>query len=543
MVAGNTQQNGDLPFIIENNVLKGKIVPCVINYTNVGKAMFDVMQKHPDFVGQLETFTGVEETFGEMLDRAIKCALWMQKQGIGKGDVVAVSTHNHRDSFTPCLAALFIGAAFNPWDYEMNTHLARHFMTLTKPKIIFANEQSVGVTLEASKIEVFHTKVVTFGNYPGTTSFADLMKGHSKSTVENFQCVEIDNLGETAVILYSSGTTGMPKGTQLPHRALLNVLLSEGSLKIHSQRPMWFSSLYWVSGTLLSCVSITCVTKKIIPPDFDEKTACEMIEKYKVEWLLLSTSMANRVIRFHDLQNYDLSSIKVILVGGSVLKQESQDVLRKHLQHATVLQAYGMTELGGLVSAQMVNSTSGSCGVVKSNCEIKIIDPDTGKILGPNETGELCAKTPLMMTGYYRNPEATKNIIDQDGWLHSGDLAYYNEGGELFIVDRLKEIIKFRGHQIAPTEIEDLLQSHPGVLEAAVVSIPHPVDDEHPVAFVSKVPNKEVTAQELINKVATTLMDHCKLRGGVKFLPSLPHTHSGKVSRKELKAMAKSLVV
>lgn len=202
-----------------------------------------------------------------------------------------------------------------------------------------------------------------------------------------------------------------------------------------------------------------------------------------------------------------------------------------------------MTELCGLVIIQLPDTQSGSCGVITTNCEAKIVDRETGNLLGPNQPGELCIKSWARMNGYYRNLEATKATLDTEGWIHTGDLATYNEKGEFFIVDRLKELIKYQGHSITPIEIESVLQSHPAVLEVAVVGIPHPTDDEHPVAFVSKVPNKEVSAEELIKIVETNLIDHYKLRGGVKFLPSLPHTHSGKIARKELRAMAKTLAV
>ncbi|KZC12085.1 Luciferin 4-monooxygenase [Dufourea novaeangliae] len=478
-----------------------------------------------------------------MLDRAIKCALWMKKQGATKGDIIALSTHNHLDSFIPYIAGLFIGATINPWNHEMNTSLARHFMGLTRPKIIFANEESAGIIMEAAKIELFHPKVVVFGNYLGTIPFSAVLQGHSESEVANFECTNIANIKETSTILFSSGTTGLPKGVQLSHEVIVSCLENLESFRFKSVIPLWFSSLYWISGTMLSLKSISGQTKRIIAPQFDPQTVCEVVEKYKVTWLMLSTSMANRFVRYNGLHNYDLSSLSLLLVGGATLKQESQDALNEHLPHTTVLQAYGMTELGGLVAAQTLDSTSGSCGVVIPNSEIKIIDPDTGKILGANQNGELCAKTPTVMNGYYKNPEATREILDADGWLHSGDLAYYNEKGEVFIIDRLKEIIKYRGHQITPTEIENLLQAHPAVLEVAVVSIPHPTDDEHPIAFVSKVPHKEVSAEELILRVENNLLDVYKLRGGVKFLPKLPHTHSGKISRKDLKAMANSMAV
>lgn len=543
MVADNATNNHDEPpFTMENNILIGKTAKLDSQYTNVGQLLYDTLKRNPDFVGQVDAITNIQNTFGEIVDRAIKCALWMQKHGVGKGDIVAISSHNHLDSVIPCIAALFLGAIMNPWNNEMNIQLARHFMTLTQPKVVFANEKSVGIVLEAAKIELYHTEVVCFGSYPGTTSFADALTGHAKSSVENFKCKDTEP-SQTALILFSSGTTGMPKGVQLPHRAMLNVLQLNAGLALNSQTPLWFSSLYWISGSLLSLKSITSCTKRIIGPDFDEQTACEIVEKFKVTWMMLSTSMANRFVRFSGLHRYDLSSLNVLFTGGATLKAESQDLLKKHLPHAIIMQAYGMTELGGLVSAQLPHTTSGSCGVVATNCMIKIVDQDTGETLGPNQNGELCAKTWSLMTGYLKNPEATRNTIDKDGWLHSGDLAYYNEEGELFIIDRLKELIKYRGHHVSPNEIENLLQSHPAVLEVAVVSIPHPIDDEHPVAFVSKIPNKDVSAEELMKMVEHTLMDACRLRGGVKFLPSLPHTHSGKIARKELKVMAKELAI
>ncbi|XP_053971888.1 uncharacterized protein LOC128872835 [Hylaeus volcanicus] len=542
MVAADTPIDELLSFTIENNVIKGKTKPYTSHYKSAGALLFDILKETPSIISQVDGPTGIEDSYEDMLDRSIKCALWLKKQGIGKGDIVATSTDVHRECLIPCLASLFIGAIFNAWDSDMNVHLARHFITTSEPKVLFANEESVRVALEAAKIEVFPVKVVTYGKYAGTTPFSEVLKGHDKSDVADFQCTEIDNSQDIAYILYSSGTTGLPKGVMTSHHSLLGVLQMTDLMNMSSSSLMWFSPIYWVSGLLLSLLSISTRRKRIITPNYQDKIACELIEKYKIGWTMLSTSMANRFVRYSGLHDYDLSSLKVLFVGGASLKKESQDLLKKHLPQTMIIQAYGMTEMGGLITTQVSgSSTSGSCGIVNVNCQLKIVDIDTGKTLGPNETGEICGKSVHMMTGYFKNPEATANTIDKEGWLHSGDIGYFNEKGELFIVDRVKELIKYLGYQVTPTEIENLLQSHPGVLEAAVVGIPHPTEDEHPIAFVSKVPNMEVTAEELIKKVATTLTDHFHLRGGVQFLPSLPHTPSGKVSRKELKAIARSM--
>ncbi|KAM0726065.1 4-coumarate--CoA ligase 1 [Formica fusca] len=206
-----------------------------------------------------------------------------------------------------------------------------------------------------------------------------------------------------------------------------------------------------------------------------------------------------------------------------------------------MLQLYGMTEIAGVGTMQLSHHKDGSCGTVVENVQMKIVDPENGKVLGPNKPGELWIKTAYMMNGYYRNPEATKNNIDEKGWLHSGDIGYFDEDGELYLIDRIKELIKYRGYQISPGEIEDVLSSHSAVLEVAVIAVPHATDDEHPLAYVTKRPDAKVTEQELIDLVANNMMDQYKLRAGVIFLDTFPYTNSGKIARKELKTMAKKL--
>ncbi|XP_046467339.1 luciferin 4-monooxygenase-like [Neodiprion pinetum] len=150
-----------------------------------------------------------------------------------------------------------------------------------------------------------------------------------------------------------------------------------------------------------------------------------------------------------------------------------------------------------------------------------------------------------MMNCYYNDPDATAATIDEEGWMQSGDLGYYDEDGEIFVVDRLKELIKYRGYHIYPVEVESVLLSHPGVKEVAVVGLPHPVDDEHPIAFVvrteSSLTGEEVTEQELIDLVATEMADSKRLRGGVKFLDNLPKTPSNNIRRGYVRDLARSM--
>lgn len=538
MVADNSVNN--VPdFTIKDNVLKGIEMPMNTDYTSIGNLLYDRMKAKPDFIGQIDAITEETYTFAEMTDRMVKCALWLRKQNIQPGDVVAVCTHNNMDSFAPFFASFSVAAIFTPWNPDMDTREARHFLTLSGAKIAFANEDSVNTLLEAAKLENYDLKVVVFGNAPNAVPFSKVLEGHSKSDVEKFQCTPVNDTHQTAAILYSSGTTGLSKGVQISHYALLSNFLLLKGLRMDGV-PLWFSNYFWISGVLCTLNCIVNYTTRIIYPKFEEEIMCKLIEKYKVTWLFLSPSMANRLLKSGCLEKYDLSTVIFVCVGGAIFKAESQIMLQKCLPNADIIQMFGMTELASVVTSQKRHHKPGSIGTPSTNTEIKVVDLETGKALGPNKKGELWVKSKIMTKGYYKNPQATKDTIDSEGWLHTGDLAYYDENGEFYIVDRIKEILKYRGYHVSPAEIENLLQTHPNVVEAAVVGIPHPVDDEHPLAFVSIVPGSKVTEKELQDLVANNMTDRNHLRAGVKFLESLPHTPSGKISRRNIKALAKN---
>ncbi|KAL0124905.1 hypothetical protein PUN28_006636 [Cardiocondyla obscurior] len=489
---------------------------------------------------QLDTITEETFTYAELQDKIVKCALWLQKQGVKSNDVISVCTNNQPNSIVPCIAASYINAIFNPWNEGMDLPTALHVLQLTKPKVIFCNEKSSEVILRAIKEKNFKSIVVIFGKRDDTISFSDILKSCNDTEVSNFHYIELDDIKQTSCILHSSGTTGMPKGVELSNYTML-FISEDNNFDLANLPTLWFSSLYWISGVLLNVKAITQGGKVILYPEFDEEMTCKLIQKYNVAVLFLSTSMINRFVRAGHAKNYSLPSLKIILGGGAIIKPKVQEELRSALPHVQILQGYGMTELGGLVTLQQSEHKNGSCGVVAKNVQIKIVDPESGKVLGPNQSGEIWIKSAIIMNGYYNNPEATKSTIDEEGWLHSGDIGYVDEDGELFIIDRIKELIKYRGYQISPGEIEGVLITHPAVLEAAVISIPHAIDDEHPLAFITKKPGAKEVEQELIDFVAKNMMDHYKLRAGIIFLDKFPYTGSGKIARKDLKEMAKKL--
>ncbi|XP_036138799.1 4-coumarate--CoA ligase 1 isoform X2 [Monomorium pharaonis] len=528
-------------FTVENGVYKGPVKHIIHNYKSVGELMWNSIRNHGDKIAHLDTRTNETATYAQLQDKVVRCALWLQKQGIKSDDVITVCTGNHLNSIVPCLSATYINAIFNTWNESMDLKTALHLLQLTMPKIIFCSEKSMDVVLNAIKEKNYSPILIVFGNNVNAISFSDILKSCNDAEVANFHYVELDDIKKTACILHSSGTTGMPKGVELSNFSELSVSL-DTVLDMNNVPSLWFSSLYWLSGVIMNFMGIVQCSTMIIYPEFDEEMTCRLIEKYKVTTIFLSTSMINRLLKADCMKKYSLSSVKVIMSSGSIIKSEVQEELRRILPHAQIVQGYGMTEVNGLITMQLSHHKNGSCGVVTKNVQIKIVNPENGKVLGPNEPGEIWIKSINVMNGYYKNPEATKNTIDDKGWLHSGDIGYVDKDGELFIINRIKELIKYRGYQISPAEIENVLLTHPAVLEAGIVGMPHPLDDEHPLAYVTKKPGAKVTEQELIDFVANNMMDHCKLRAGVIFLDNFPYTGSGKISRRDLKEMTEKLI-
>uniref|UniRef100_T1HAQ2 Uncharacterized protein n=2 Tax=Rhodnius prolixus TaxID=13249 RepID=T1HAQ2_RHOPR len=192
-----------------------------------------------------------------------------------------------------------------------------------------------------------------------------------------------------------------------------------------------------------------------------------------------------------------------------------------------------MTEVGIISSSKVGFNKVGATGLLAKGCKCKIENLETGDPLGPGKKGEICVKVPYVMKGYVNNPEATAALFDKDGWVHTGDIGYYDEEGYLFVIDRIKELIKYKSYHISPTELEDILRKHPAVKEAVVVGVPHPTDGDHAVAFV--VSNKPVSEHELVQYVAERVTETKQLRGGVRFVQEIPYTPTGKPKRKTLR--------
>ncbi|XP_016838387.1 4-coumarate--CoA ligase 1 [Nasonia vitripennis] len=528
-------------FVIEDNIIKG-VDEHFDETHSIGEHLLATLSSKPQHVAQIEVETGKQTTFAEMKDRSVRCGIWLKKQGVGSNDIVVICSKNNLDVYAPFFATFYAGGTFAGWNpFMVASKPIQHLMKLFKPKIIFAGEDLVDALQKAAKLENVEAEFVVFGKHSSLPSFHDIIKLSTDEEVRTFRPQKI-NPQDNGLIVQTSGSTGFPKGVVHPYKNLLPAVGSFIPYCAVGDVVMWYSTCDWVTGIIFTLRSVLLRNTRIMHTQFEVEETCRIIEKYKVNRVLLSHIAMGHMLKTNALKRYDLHSLKLICSGGSKVSIELLQGFRDALPNTLVLQVYGLSESGRAVMSQTENAKSvDSIGFVTPCNQAKIVDINSGKTLGANQPGEICIKSPIMMTGYLNNPEATKEVLDDEGWLHTGDKGFYDEAGEFFIIERIKEMMKYQNFQISPTEIEEVLASHPGVMEVAVVPLPHPEDIDRPMAFVKIVPGSQVTEGELVNLSASVLGEIKKLRGGVKFLENLPKTASGKINRPVLKETAKAM--
>lgn len=235
------------------------------------------------------------------------------------------------------------------------------------------------------------------------------------------------------------------------------------------------------------------------------------------------------------INNYNISSLMAVLSSGSTLTKDIEEAVRSRTNIIYILNAYGLSEsTGAIICSTMDSSKPGSVGIVTPGVYVKVIDLVTGEALGPNSTGEICIAGNCVMKGYVDDVISTEHLI-HNGWIHTGDIGYYDNDFVFFVVDRIKELIKYKGYQVPPAELEGILLHHPQIADAAVVGKDDVGAGELPTAFVVRERDGEITQQEIMDYVAGKVSPVKRLRGGVVFVDSIPKNENGKILRRTLR--------
>lgn len=361
-----------------------------------------------------------------------------------------------------------------------------------------------------------------------------------KSPIEPID-VEFNPKDDIALIQYTGGTTGLPKGAMLTHYNLIsNAYMCNAWYGAEEGKETYLNviPLYHIFGLTATMNSaVASASSMILIPRFDIIEVLQSIEKYKATVFSGVTTLYTALLNHPDIRKYNLSSLKFCICGASSIPPEIQKQFMD-LTGSILVEGYGLTEASPVTHANPMDPTFktvkvGSIGFSWPDTLAKIVDPSSGEELPNGEAGELIIKGPQVMRGYWNMPEETRNAL-RDGWLYTGDVARKDDEGYFFIVDRAKDLIKYKGHSVYPREIEDVLYEHPAVKLCAVVGVPDEVSGEIPKAFIVLKDDVEVSEDEIIQFVEDRVAAYKRIRK-VEFRRELPMSPVMKILRRDLR--------
>lgn len=470
-------------------------------------------------------------TFAQLSDAIHRLAGGLASRGIEPGKVVGLMAPNIPEYAVVFHGVAVAGGAVTTINPTYGPEEIRHQLLDAGASMLFTVGMFVDTALAAIEgTDV--TEVVVIGEASeGTTAMADVLG-------DPIEQVPVDLATHTVVLPYSSGTTGLPKGVMLTHRNLVAnieqcmhaIHYTDGEVALAA---LPFFHIYGMQVLMngLLANGVTAVSM----PRFDMVEALQAVQELKITRFFAVPPIILGLAKAPIVDQYDTSSVRQIFSGAAPLGAELAAEAGARLG-CEVVQGFGMTELSPVSHCTVEGDyRPGTSGVTISNTESRIVDPDTGEDQPVGERGELWVRGPQVMTGYLNNPEATASTIDDDGWLHTGDIAIIDEHGHMTIVDRLKELIKVKGFQVAPAELEALLITHPKVADVAVIGVPDDESGEIPKAFVAAAPGETVTLDEIQALVSEHLVSYKQIRE-LEVVDEIPKSAAGKILRKELRA-------
>ncbi|CAO3593102.1 unnamed protein product [Absidia cylindrospora] len=502
-----------------------------------------------------ELFTHVHTkqalTYGQVKDGILQFAAGLQDYfGFGTGDVLALFAPNAIDFAFPALGAIAAGGVLSPSNPRYSVEELRHQLELSDAKVLVAHPENIDVALQAAAlVGIPRRNILVFGQetIQGILPYTSVLMKERRAVVTALTPEEARS--RPCYLCFSSGTTGKSKGVMTSHTnaisaaAMIMYMEDYNDPNVNSRRGINCLPMFHQYALLLVLhISLRRGTSMALMAQFDLVDYLKTIQDQRITniWtvppIILALAKDPRVLHF------DLSSLKFAICAAAPLSKELSTAFAARFPNIKISQSYGLTETSPSGTTELVNDTAhGSCGVLMPNMIARIVKED-GSDAKVNERGEIWLKGPNIMLGYIKNKEATANTVDVDGFLHTGDVGVIDEKDRFYIVDRIKELIKYKGFQVAPAELEGILLKSPLVNDCAVIGVYDSVQaTEVPRGYVVLKPGIDAsnkTVSQIQQFVADQVASFKQIRQ-IRIVDSVPKTASGKILRRVLRDQVK----
>ncbi|KAF9801764.1 hypothetical protein SFRURICE_014918 [Spodoptera frugiperda] len=477
----------------------------------------------------------------------------LKKFGLKPGDVVAVMLPNCPEFPVVAFGSFQAGCVLTTVNPIYKEFELKHQITITEPKLFITIPECYDIVSKSLKAANIQAKIVLVDNPSkpvpdGVVRYSEV----AESGEADFGLLDkVERKGDdVACIPFSSGTTGLPKGVEITFDNILagmevmhqkeNCFPHVANSDFQDILPAFlpFFHIYGLVIGLMGHLSKGC--KLVTMAKFSASLYLDILKTQQTTLLYIVPPVAILLGKHPDVNETHYRSVRHIICGAAPLAgSDVEAILHKSKRPIEFNQGFGMTEttsLGTSTFKGTKNVDFNACGVPMASVQLMFADPITGNPVPVGQSGEMYIKSPTVMKGYHKNPKATEETMTKDGFFKTGDLGYFRPGVGLFITDRIKELIKVKGMQVAPAELESLLRTHPAVQDAAVIGVPHEFYGEAPKAFIIRKNGLKITEEELQDFVASKVAVYKKIEE-VMFVDEIPKTASGKILRKELKKM------
>lgn len=522
----------------------------------IGQVLRNSAQTHADRVYM--QVGDLRMTFAEVDAAVDKVATGLLKAGVGHGDHVAVWLTNTPEWVLTLLATARIGAAVIPVNTRYKTAETEYILTQSDAKALIMTPEMWGIdyvdmlsqiapsvrgqsagALDLPELPCLET-VIMVGDPKAdwATPYEDLL--NTEADLALLSKAEVETTADSKLLIcYTSGTTGRPKGAMHNHRVIHQSVRVGDRLRMTAgSRIVAHLPFYHVAGMFMCLLpSLAAGTTMYLMPHWDANHALDLIEQERVDGFGGLMTHYLDMMGTEGFETRDLSSLEGTWMGGATVPEDLFKRIVNAFGLSRLLSTYGMTENTISTTFSRWDDSFEDCrrntAPILADCELRIVEPDTGRVLGPNEAGEIQCRGSTVMMGYYKNPEETAKTIDKEGWLHTGDIGKLDERGYLSLTGRIKEMFKVGGTNAYPSEIEQHLASHPAIEMSVIVGVPDARLGEVGMAFVRPRSGTTLTADEVVSHCKGQIADY-KVPRHVKLVESFPLTTTGKVHRAQL---------